>query len=123
MNTSEDKRENVIVSRSFQFALDLVQYAERLESERKYVIQRQLLRSGTSIGANVREAQSAESIRDFAHKMKVAAKEAEETEYWLLICQHSDSYPDCLELLNEIRELIKILTSIIHSTNKKIKSQ
>ena len=123
MNTTEDKRENVIVNRSFQFALDIVKYAERLESERKYVIQRQLLRSGTSIGANVREAQSAESIRDFAHKMKVAAKEAEETEYWLLICQHSENYPDCIELLNEIRELIKILTSIIHSTNKKIKSQ
>ena len=62
MNTEDIKRENVIVNRSFQFALDIVQYAERLESERKYVIQKQLLRSGTSIGANVREAQSAESI-------------------------------------------------------------
>ena len=56
MNTEENKRENIVVKRSFQFALDIVIYAEKLESERKYVIQRQLLRSGTSIGANVREA-------------------------------------------------------------------
>ena len=123
MNYKEDKKENVIVDRSFRFALNIVEYAERLESERKYVIQRQLLRSGTSIGANVREAQSAESIRDFGHKMKIAAKEAEETEYWLLICQNSKNYPDCNDLLNDIREIIKILTSIIYSTNKKIKSQ
>ena len=123
MNTEENKRENIIVKRSFQFALEIVVYAERLENEKKYVIQRQLLRAGTSIGANIREAQSAESIRDFVHKMKIAAKEAEETEYWLMICQHSSNYPDCVELINEIREIIKILTSIIHSTNKKIKGQ
>jgi len=122
MEINDNKKENIIVERSFRFALTIVEYAERLEIDRKYVIQRQVLRSGTSIGANVREAQSAESIRDFAHKMKIAAKEAEETEYWLLICQNSKNYPDCTDLLNDIREIIKILTSIIYSTNKKIKN-
>lgn len=113
---------NVILEKTFQFALDIVSFAEKLESERKFVVERQILRSGTSIGANVREAQSAESAKDFLHKMKIAAKEAEETEYWLLICKHSKNYPDCDSLLENIKEIIKILNSIIHSTNKKLKA-
>ena len=66
---------------SFQFALDIIQYVQELEESKKFVIARQLLRSGTSIGANVRESQNAESRLDFIHKLKIAAKEAEETEY------------------------------------------
>ncbi len=79
-------RKNEIVEVSFNFALQIVSYCETLEQNRKFVIATQLLKSGTSIGANIREAQNAESILDFLHKMKLAAKEAEETEYWLLIC-------------------------------------
>ena len=119
----QNREKNVIVEKTFQLALDIVEFAERLDKERKGVVARQVLRSGTSVGANVREAQSAESAKDFLHKMKIAAKEAEETEYWLLICKHSKSYPDCDPLLLNIREVIKILNSIIHSINKKIKSQ
>jgi four helix bundle protein len=104
-------------------ALDIVVFAEKLESERKFVVERQVLKSGTSVGANVREAQSAESARDFLYKMKIAAKEAEETEYWLLICKHSKNYPDCDSLLVSIKEIIKILNSIIYSTNKKVNGQ
>ena len=70
-------KDNVIVSKSFQFALDIVQFCELLEENRKYLISRQLLKSGTSIGSNVREAQNAESKADFIHKMKIAAKEAD----------------------------------------------
>ena len=75
-------KENIIVEKSFQFALEVVIYCEILEENRKYVLSRQLLRAGTSIGANVREAQNAESKADFIHKIKLAAKEADETEYW-----------------------------------------
>lgn len=80
-------KENIIVEKSFRFALNIVAYCEQLEKEKKFVIARQLLRSGTSIGANIREAQNAESRQDFIHKLKIAAKETDETEYWLLICK------------------------------------
>lgn len=92
INISEQK-ENLIVALTFQFALDIVLFVEILESNRKYAIANQLIKSGTSIGANVRETQYAESKADFIHKLKIAAKEAEETAYWLEICQHTASYP------------------------------
>ena len=80
-----NKNKNLIVDLTFEFALKIIKYEELLERNRKYVIARQLLRSGTSIGANVREAQNAESKADFIHKFKIAAKESDETEYWLLL--------------------------------------
>jgi four helix bundle protein len=73
-------KENIIVTRTFTFALKIIEYCELLESQRRYVVPRQLLRSGTSIGSNTREAQNAESKHDFVHKFKIAAKEADETE-------------------------------------------
>jgi len=78
-----DDKENIIVKKSLQFAVEVIAFAEELESHKKFVVARQMLRSGTSIGANVREAQNAESKADFIHKMKIAAKEADETGYWL----------------------------------------
>jgi four helix bundle protein len=109
-------KQNIIVEKSFQFALEVVLYCEVLEENRKFVISRQLLRSGTSIGANVREAQNAESKADFIHKLKLAAKEADETEYWLLICKHSPTYPFDEKLLTHVHELMKILSKIISSS-------
>ena len=109
-------KQNMIVEKSFQFALEIVSYCEVLEENRKFVISRQLLKSGTSIGANVREAQNAESKIDFLHKMKIAAKEADETQYWLLICKNSLSYLENEKLLENVEELIRILTKIISST-------
>ena len=111
-------KENIIVEKSFQFALKIVTYCELLEENRKYIISRQLLKSGTSIGANVREAQNAESKDDFIHKIKIAAKEAEETEYWLLICKHSPSYPFNVKLSEDIQELIKIISKIIITSKR-----
>ncbi len=81
------QNENPILKLTFQFSLEIIKYTELLESIRKYNLSNQLFRSGTSIGANVKEAQNAESKADFIHKMKVAAKEADETEYWLLLCK------------------------------------
>jgi four helix bundle protein len=109
-------KENVIVEKSFQFAIKIVLYCELLEDKKKFVISRQLLRSGTSIGANVREAQNAESKADFIHKIKIAAKEADETEYWLLICKNTPSYPFEEQLLIDVQELLKILSKIISSS-------
>jgi four helix bundle protein len=109
-------KENVIIEKSFQFALKIVFYCELLEEHKKYVVSRQLLRSGTSIGANVREAQNSESKADFIHKIKIAAKEADETEYWLLICKNSPSYLFENQLLIDVQELIRILSKIISSS-------
>jgi four helix bundle protein len=109
-------KENVIVTKSLQFAVDIVKFSEQLESEKKFVVARQLLKSGTSIGANVREAQNAESKADFIHKIKIATKEADETDYWLLLCKLSESYPYNESLHQNLLELIKILSKIISSS-------
>ena len=95
--------------------LEIIKFTENLESIKKYNLSNQLFRSGTSIGANIREAQSAESKADFIHKVKIADKEANETEYWLLLCQHSESYPNCENLLDEVLVLKKIMSKIIGS--------
>lgn len=84
---------NEIVEISFEFALKNIEYTELLEESRKYIIARQLLKSGTSVGANIRESQSAVSKADFVHKLKIAHKEAEETEYWILLCEKAVNYP------------------------------
>jgi four helix bundle protein len=109
--------ENVILEKSFRFALKIIEYSELLEENKKYVIARQILKAGTSIGANVREAQSAESKADFVHKLKIADKEANELEYWLQLCKMAENYPDPLSLENELLEIKKILSKII-STSK-----
>ena len=101
---------NLIVRMTFEFALHILEYSELLESLKKFTIAKQVLRCGTSIGANVREAQNAESKADFVHKMKISAKEADETEYWLLLCSYHESYPDCEKLLVEILSIKKILS-------------
>ncbi len=110
-----NKSRNVIVDLSFEFALKIMEYSRLLEVDRKYILATQLFRCGTSIGANVREAQNAESKLDFIHKMKIAAKEADETEYWLLLCKNSEGYRDCDELLSICMSIIKILSKIIGS--------
>ena len=91
-------------------------YVDSLLDKRKFHLANQLFRSGTSIGANVREAQNAESKTDFIHKMKIAAKEADETEYWLLLCKSNPNYPNPDELLIQIESIQKILSKIISSS-------
>jgi len=119
LNIMETAKENKILDLTFQFALDIIEFSEELESRHKVVIARQLLKSGTSIGANVREAQSAESKADFIHKIKIAAKEAEETEYWLQLCKFSKSYPENTPLLEKIESILKIISKILGTANKK----
>jgi four helix bundle protein len=111
---------NPILDLSFQFALDVIEYSEQLEECKKFVLARQLLKSGTSIGANVREAQACESKLDFVHKLKIASKEAQETEYWLLLCKYAPSYPKNEKLVTNNQELLKILSSIITTCKKNL---
>ena len=113
-----DDKENLIVDLSFQFALNIIKFSEELDDKKKFAISNQIIRSGTSIGANVREAQNAESKADFIHKLKIAAKEADETEYWLLLCEKSENYPSTVELQDELKSIIRVLSRIISSTKK-----
>ena len=112
------KTGNEIVDLSFEFALSIIEFSEILENNKKFVIANQIMKSGTSIGANVKEAQNAESKADFIHKMKIAAKEAEETEYWLLLCHWSNNYPDTKELQDKLISIKKLLNKIISSSKK-----
>ncbi len=113
-------RKNVIVEKTIDFSLSIIQYCEALEGARKFVIARQLKRSGTSIGTNVFETQNAESKADFIHKMKIAAKEASEPLYWLTLCERSESYQFDMKLRNDLDEIIKILSRIIASSKGNI---
>ncbi len=112
---SNDK-DNVIIDLTFKFSIAIIDYCEKLEGQRKYVVARQLLKSGTSIGANCREAQNAESKADFVHKFKIAAKEADETEYWLLLCEASEHYPDPKHLITDLGSTTKVISKIISSS-------
>lgn len=112
--------DNLIMKLSFEFALETIEYVELLESKRKFVVANQLLKSATSIGANVREAQNAESKLDFIHKFKIAAKEADETDFWLLLCQSSKSYPSCENLLEKSVYIQKTINKIISTSKKKL---
>jgi four helix bundle protein len=114
----QTNKENLIVQLSFEFALLIVDFTTKLSGLRQYSLANQLFRSGTSIGANIREAQNAESKNDFIHRMKLAAKEADETDYWLLRCKHSDKLPDSSHLLGKLESIQKVLSKIIASSKK-----
>jgi four helix bundle protein len=111
-------KENIIVDLTFQFALRIIEFVEILEEKRKFVIANQLLKASTSIGANVCEAQNAESKADFIHKMKIAAKEADETKYWLKLCEKSTNYPYNASLSENVLVIIKILAKIIGTSKR-----
>lgn len=114
-------RENIVKNKSFDFALKIIQLEKTLIEKREYVIGKQILKSGTSIGANVRESEYAESTADFIHKLAVALKEANETEYWLELLFHSKTIDEevFVNLQKDIRELLRLLISIIKTSKKK----
>ena len=117
---------NLIVAKSYNFALQIIELYKFLCSEKKeYVLSKQLLRSGTSIGANVNEAQAAISKKDFVAKMSISSKEARESKYWLMLLKESQ-YIDLNKqkvqtLFMEIDSIIKILTSIVKSGQENAK--
>ena len=113
-------KENLIVKLTFEFSLEIIKFSEEIRALHRYEMASQVFRSGTSIGANIREAQNAESKADFIHKFKISAKEADELEYWLLLCEQSEFHPSPKKkLLTDLKTIIKIISKIIASSKKK----
>ena len=116
------KKDNIILEKTFDFALGIIKLYKKMMEQKEYVLSKQILRSGTSIGANVEEATAAISKRDFAHKMSISSKEARETKYWLRLIQHSQIVKvDVSDMLNQIEELIRVLTSIVKTSQGNLK--
>jgi four helix bundle protein len=111
----------LIVNKSKFFAARIMKFCEKLKERKLFDLSSQLFRSGTSIAANVFESQNSESLIDFIHKMKIAAKEATETELWLYLCEVGvpDIYEDSLN--EDCRELSRILGKIISTSKAKLK--
>ena len=112
-------KENIIVDKTLAFALKIIEFSEELRVLQKYEMASQIFRSGTSIGANIREAQNAESKADFIHKFKISAKEADELTYWLALCEKSKFYPKPnKQLIEDLSSIIKIISKIIATSKK-----
>ena len=114
------EKKNIIKDKTFEFAKEIVYLYKNLTENKEFVLSKQLLRSGTSIGANVREAEHAQSKADFIHKMSIALKEANETEYWLDLLFETKyiSVEEFQSVKNKIIEILKLLTSIINTSKK-----
>lgn len=111
------QKENIILDKSFAFALLTIELYKQMTDYKEFVLSKQLLRSGTSIGANVEEAMAAYSKKDFAAKMSIASKEARETRYWLRLIDKSQLVKiDIKEYLKSIEDIINILTAIVKTT-------
>lgn len=110
-------RNNEVLRVSLNFSLQILNYAEEINLKRRWVVANQLTRCGTSVGANIFEAQNAESKADFIHKMKIAAKELDESVYWMFICRSAKDYPDVSELMATAQSLGRLIGKII-STSK-----
>lgn len=114
------KKENIILDKAFVFALGIIDTYKFLSENKEYVLSKQLLRSGTSIGANVEEANAAQTKKDFIAKMSIASKEARETRYWLKLLQQSKMVKkDFQPELKAIEEIISILTAIVKTAQMK----
>ncbi len=110
-------KENIIKEKSFSFSLDIIILYKELIKNNEYIISKQLLRSGTSIGANIFESIAAQSRKDFLSKISIASKEANETKYWLLLLNESKLVKlNYSQILNKVEEIIKILASIVKTT-------
>jgi len=117
-------KDNIVLDKSFDFAVRIVRLYQYLCDEKKeYILSKQLLRSGTSIGANINEAQAGQSKKDFIAKMSIASKEARESKYWIKLLiktdylDRNDKYTK--SLVNDVEEMVKLLTSIIKSSGAK----
>jgi four helix bundle protein len=112
------QKENIILNKSFEFACDIIDVYTKLSDLKYYRIASQICGSGTSIGANVREAQRSVSTADFINKMGIALKEAEETEFWFELIERK-IFPIEEKLKQDLKVIIKILTSIINTSKGK----
>lgn len=116
----KSEKDNIILNKSFEFALQIIELYKQMKVQNEYVLSRQLLRSGTSIGANVEEATAAISKKDFTAKMSISSKEARETRYWLKLIDKSNLVNvNVKPHLNEVEQLINILTAIVKTSQNK----
>ncbi|MBT3880087.1 MAG: four helix bundle protein [Candidatus Scalindua sp.] len=114
------KKENVILDKSFDFALSIIELYKKMIEQKEYILSKQILRSGTSIGANVEESTAAISKKDFTAKMSIVSKEARETRYWIRLLEKSKLVNiDFNSHLNDIEQLINILTAIVKTSQSK----
>lgn len=114
-------KKSLVQEKSFQFSLKIITLYKKLSYENEYIISKQLLRSGTSIGANIEEALAGQSKRDFISKMSISSKEARETKYWLRLLKESDlTNIDVTNLLSDIHELIRLLTAIVKTSQQSL---
>jgi four helix bundle protein len=112
-------KQNVILEKSFDFSIKMIKLYTFLKDHNEYVISKQLLRSGTSIGANAEEADAGQTHKDFTAKMSIASKEARETRYWLRLLQKSQLVKyDYKEFLDDAEEIIRILTAIVKTSQQ-----
>ena len=120
-----NREKSIILKKAFEFAVKIVKFTSQLNHEKHFILSRQLLRSGTSIGANVNEALAAYSKKDFIYKMMIALKEAQETEYWLKLIAASEIIENfkLYDYSTEIIELQKILTSIIKTSKSQFNKE
>ena len=118
MNEGKD---NIIIQKSYAFALQIIQLYKLLIEKKEFVLSKQILRSGTSVGANIHEAVASESKKDFIHKLGIAVKEARETSYWLNLLKDSEyiTSDEFNKLSNSCDEIIRILNSIILTTKER----
>ena len=117
-------KDNLIVSKSFQFSVDIIEIYKKLSKDKsEYVLSKQLLKAGTSIGANIKEGVQAQSKKDFISKMSIALKEAFETEYWIELLEKTGFIESetSRRLLKKLSEIIKILNSIIITSKNNLK--
>ena len=115
-------KDNIVQQKSYEFALQIVRtYKHMVDDQKEYTLFKQLLRSGTSIGANIEEGIGAQSRKDFIHKLSISYKEARETRYWLRLLNDSDYLDDerVKPLLEACEELLRILGSIIKTSKSK----
>ena len=115
------KKPNIIKEKTYNFALDIIEIYQQMIKQNEFILSKQLVRSGTSIGANTEEATAAQSRKDFISKMAISSKEARETNYWLRLLRDSKLCEgiDYTDLIEESEEIIKILTSIVKTTQKR----
>ncbi len=114
-------KDNLIKNKSFEFSLHVIDLYQKLTAEKEFILSKQLLRAATGIGANVVEAEAAQSKADFIAKLSIASKEARETKYWLQLLQQSDlTRIDLVIFPEEIDAIIRIITSIVKTTKENI---
>ncbi|EDM22983.1 four helix bundle protein [Caminibacter mediatlanticus] len=113
------ENENVILDKSYNFALRIIKVYKFLNTQKEFILSKQLLRSGTSIGANITEAQEAISKKDFKNQMSIALKEAAESRYWVKLLKDSEylTQKQAKSLLDDLEEIIKILSKIVKNAN------